>query len=108
MVSYLNIRSYPAVLVFTAYGLGLTRSERWHALHSLFEAAISRQHKQPRKVVDELFLETWSGLKDQKKFWNQIDGSRTRSTPLSDHLLRIFAEWGKSFVGLSPDFADVR
>jgi SIR2-like domain len=26
---YLNLRSYPAVLVFTAYGLGLTRAERW-------------------------------------------------------------------------------
>jgi len=29
---FLNIRSYPAVLVFTAYGLGLTRAERWSAL----------------------------------------------------------------------------
>jgi hypothetical protein len=26
--NYLNIRSYPAVLIFTAYGLGLTRSSR--------------------------------------------------------------------------------
>ena len=50
MKPYLNIRSYPAVFVFTAYGLGLTRSERWLALHSLFTAAISRQHKEPRSL----------------------------------------------------------
>jgi hypothetical protein len=68
VVPYLNIRSYPAVLVFTAYGLGLTRSERWPALHSLFAAAISRQHKEPREVVKELFLDTWSGP-EQKSFW---------------------------------------
>jgi SIR2-like domain len=55
---YLNIRSYPAVLVFTAYGLGLTRNERWPALHRLFSATIPHQHKGPRKVVEELFLET--------------------------------------------------
>jgi SIR2-like domain len=103
MKPYLNIRSYPAVLVFTAYGLGLTRSERWPALHSLFTAAISRQHKEPRKVVEELFLWAWSGI-EEKSWWEQIDGAGPRRTPLSDHLLRIFEEWGKSFVGLSPDF----
>jgi hypothetical protein len=103
MKPYLNIRSYPAVLVFTAYGLGLTRRERWPALHSLFTAAIARQHKEPRKVVEELFLWTWSGI-EQKSWWNQIDGTGLRRTPLSDHLLRIFEEWGKTFVGLSPDF----
>jgi hypothetical protein len=103
MTPYLNIRSYPAVLVFTAYGLGLTRSERWPALHSLFAATISRQHKTPRKVVEELFLWTWPGL-EEKSWWNQIDGPEIRRTPLSDHLLGIFVEWGKSFVGLSPDF----
>jgi hypothetical protein len=27
-----------------------------------------------------------------------------RKTPLSDHLLTIFEEWGQSFVGLIPDF----
>jgi phosphoglycolate phosphatase-like HAD superfamily hydrolase len=103
-IPYVNIRSYPAVLVFTAYGLGLTYSERWAALHSLFAAEISRQHKAPRRVVEELFLETWSGW-EQKNCWDQIDGvTDPRRTPLSDHLLKIFTEWGTSFLGLSPDF----
>lgn len=36
--AYLNLRSYPAVLVFTAYCLGLTRAERWRDLHSFLGA----------------------------------------------------------------------
>jgi hypothetical protein len=100
---YLNIRSYPALLVFTAYGIGLIRGERWRTLHRLFSATISRQHVEPRRIVDELFLWKWPGF-EEKSWWSQIDGPQPRRTPLSDHLLVIFTEWGKSFVGLLPDF----
>jgi len=31
---YLNIRSYPAVLMLTSYGIGLTLAQRWQALQS--------------------------------------------------------------------------
>jgi len=102
MAPYLNIRSYPAVLVFTAYGLGLTRSERWRTLHRLFSSMLRRKSKEPRRIVDELFLQKWSGVAE-KKYWNQIDG-KTRHTPLSDRLVGIFTEWSESFAGLSPDF----
>jgi hypothetical protein len=102
-VPYLNIRSYPAVLVMTAYGLGVTRSERWGILHRLFSAMIPRKYKQPRRIVDELFLQKWSGV-EEKAYWNRIDG-RSHHTPLSDRLLGIFSEWSKSFAGLSPDFS---
>jgi hypothetical protein len=101
-IPYLNIRSYPAVLVFTAYGLGLTRSERWQSLHFLFSAMIPRESKKPRRIVDELFLQNWIGV-EEKTWWNQMKGN-SRRTPLSDRLLGIFTEWGKSFAGLSPDF----
>jgi hypothetical protein len=103
MTPYLNIRSYPAVLVFTAYGLGLTRSERWRTLHRLFSATISRQDKDARKIVQGLFLQRWPGNED-KRWWDKIDRPEDMKTPLSDHLLGIFQERGKSFIGLSPDF----
>jgi SIR2-like domain len=88
MAPYLKIRSYPAVLVFTAYGLGLTRSERWRTLHRLFSATVSRQHREPRKIVDELFLWKWPGI-EEKSWWSRINGQRPRRTPLSDHLLDV-------------------
>lgn len=99
---YLNVRSYPAVLVFMAYGLGLTRAERWDALHRLFSAVIARQYKDPVRAVEALFLSAWKGTESDA--WKQIEGLHDKKTPLSEHLLPLFSAWGKSFVGLAPDF----
>jgi hypothetical protein len=99
---YLNLRSYPAVLVFTSYGLGLKRSERWSTLHRLFSATISAQNKGPSRVVDELFLSAWNGGKTE--VWKQLEGAEKQKTPLSEHLLVLFTDWGKSFLSLVPDF----
>jgi hypothetical protein len=101
---YLYLRSYPTVLVFTAYGLGLTRSERWRTLHRLFSASLEREHKEATRAVDALFLQAWRGWDGtENNAWQLIEGPR-HYTPLSDHLLAIFTEWGKSFIGLLPDF----
>jgi hypothetical protein len=99
---YLNLRSYPAVLVFTAYGLGLTRAGRWSALHNLFDAVINRQHREPVRAVEALFLWAWKGTEGDA--WKQIEGLERHKTPLSDHLFGLFSEWGKRFIGLAPDF----
>jgi hypothetical protein len=97
---FLGIRSYPAVLVFTAYGLGLTRAARWRALHGLFDFTIDQQHREPLRAVETLFLGAWKGT----DAWKLIEGLEQRNTPLSDHLLDIFSKWGKRFAGLTPDF----
>lgn len=102
LVAWLAIRSYPAVLVFTAYGLGLTRAQRWSALHALFSAPVLRPHREPERIVDLLFLWAWKGTEND--LWKRMEGLDTHKTPLSDHLLRVMAEWSNSFVGVSPDF----
>jgi hypothetical protein len=99
---YLNLRSYPAVLVFTAYGLGLTRAGRWSALHRLFDAVIDRQHRESVRAIEALFLWAWKGTENDA--WKQIEGLERHRTPLSDHLLALFTEWAKRFAGLTPDF----
>lgn len=102
ITAYLNIRSYPAVLVFTAYGLGLTRAERWGALHTLFDSVLLREHREPVRFVEALFLWAWKGQENDS--WHHIEGLEKHKTPLSDHLLTLFSEWGKRFIGLVPDF----
>jgi hypothetical protein len=99
---YLNLRSYPAVLVFTAYALGLTRADRWADLHRLYTATIARDYKEPVRVVEALFLWAWKGT--DHEVWKQMEGLEQKKTPLSEHLLSLFSAWGKSFVGLAPDF----
>jgi hypothetical protein len=102
LVGYLNLRSYPAVLIFTAYSLGLTRAERWKTLHELYSTPIDRGDHDPRRAVEMLFLHTWKGTEHDAR--KNIEGLERQKTPLSDHLLPLYQEWGKRFAGLTPDF----
>ncbi len=102
LVVWLGLRSYPAVLIFTAYGVGLTRSQRWETLHELLVAPWRREHRDPKRVVSALFLDEWKGAR--KEVWNELEGLDRRKTPLSDHLLEVMTNWRSSFAGVSAEF----
>lgn len=95
-------RLYPAVLIFTAYGLGLVRAGRYRTLHCLFDSPIHRKYKKQDRIVEILFLGSWQGSENQ--LWQQIDGLERRKTALSDHLFMLFSEWGKFFTEFTSDF----
>lgn len=99
---WLDIRSYPAVLVLTAYGIGLTKSERWDSLLKLFTATFSAEYRDPLPLVSMLFLGEWRGC--IRDYWKNLDGYQNRKTPLSDHLLETMTTWSRSFIGASPLF----
>lgn len=99
---WLGLRSYPAVLVFTAYGIGLTRSQRWSTLHDLLVAPWPREYHEPRRVVSVLLLWAWKGA--DQDVWKQLDGLDRRKTALSDHLHDVMSAWRASFAGVSSDF----
>jgi hypothetical protein len=99
---WLNLRSYPAVLISTAYGLGLTRAERWPALHTFLSAELTRQYHGPQRIVEMFFLSSWQGCDNDN--WQRIEGLERHKTALSDHLLEVFTPWAKSFVGISHEF----
>lgn len=99
---YLNVRSYPAVLVFTAYGIGLTRAARWGALHKFMSATVHRENRKPQRAVELLQLGAWKGAENE--IWQKLEGLDQRKTALSDHLFELMTDWARSFVGLSPDF----
>lgn len=103
LVIWLGMRSYPAVLVFTAYGLGLTKAQRWQTLHQLFSTRLPREYREPERIVSTLFLQAWKG--GDKDYWQHYAGLDKRlTTPLSDHLLGIMADWKSSFIGVEPNF----
>lgn len=100
---YLDIRTYPAVLVMTGYGLGLVRSERWADLHALFAAQVKRRNSNDTKrAVERLFLWAWPG--GNNDYWKNLEGFDRHKTALSDHLCGLFEKWSKSFVGVLPEF----
>lgn len=101
LVAYVELQSYPAVLAFTAYGLGLVRAERWSELHGFMRTKLSRLHSEPSTFVEALFLWAWAG--GDNDVWRGIEGFEQRRTALSDHLLSVFLRWGRRFQGQTPD-----
>ncbi|WP_221944630.1 hypothetical protein [Rhizobium laguerreae] len=99
---WLEIRSYPAVLFVTGYGLGLVRSRRWSDLHDLLAAPIQKRNDRGiERTVEKLFLGCWPG--GNNDYWKNLDGFERRKTALSDHLCGLFQNWSNSFVGASLD-----
>lgn len=98
----LHLRSYPAVLIFTAYGIGLTKAARWDILLKLFLSVLASENRKPQRVISTLFLWSWVG--GDKQIWQQLEGFDKRQTPLSDHLLDVMTSWSKSFTGADANF----
>lgn len=99
---WLNLRSYPAVLIFTAYSLGLTKSQRWYDLHHYFISDLSNEAQDSTKIVSNLFLDAWEG--GGNDLWQKLEGLNNRKTALADHLLEILSKWKDSFIGIEPNF----
>lgn len=99
---WLDLRSYPAVLVFTAYGVGLTRSHRWQTLHEFLVAPWPREYRDAKRTVSMLLLGAWKG--ERSELWRQLEGLDKRRTALSDHLFDVMSEWRSSFAGVSAEF----
>ena len=99
---WLRIRSYPTVLIFTAYGLGLTRAQRWSAMHQLFETTVLTESNEPARLIETLFLWDWKGYGND--LWKHLEDLDRRKTALSDHLCSLFTAWGPTFADLTPDY----
>lgn len=102
LTHWLNLRSYPAVLIFTAYGIGLTKAARWDMLLKLFSSTLAAEHREPQRIVSTLFIWSWVG--GGKELWQLLEGKECHKTPLSDHLLEVMMSWRKSFSGADANF----
>ena len=102
----LNLRSYPAVLLTTGYGIGLVDAHRWSALHRLLSETIHNpDHADPSRVVDSLFLNAWAGY--DHRLWQMVEGMERHKTPLSDRLCDLFGQWSTSFTAIVPDYEEL-
>ena len=98
-IVWLNLHTYPAALLFAAYGVGLVRSQRWATLHDLFSELITtRDGDDQKRMIEKLFLWSWEGGYDNT--WKELEGLEQRKTPFSDHSCEVLMEWGMSFIGV--------
>ncbi len=103
IVEFLDLRYFPAVLVTSAYSLGLTRAERWSELHSFLSSDAEMRPGTQARIVDRLFLTAWSvGHR-----WLNIEGYEKQNNALSNHLHDLLQVWSKSTIGPTSDFSEV-
>ncbi|MCK1615005.1 MULTISPECIES: SIR2 family protein [unclassified Bradyrhizobium] len=100
LVILIHLRTYPAVLLLYAYGLGLLAARRYADLFKLFSATLVTDRDTASTVVGHLFLNAWAGGANDA--WKILPGFERRKTALSDHLHELFQGWTGDYL-FSPD-----
>jgi hypothetical protein len=91
-----NIRTYPAVLLFYAYGIGLLKAQRFADLFKLFSTPINTGRDQTQTIASYLLLTRWEGTENDP--WKLLPGLDKRRTALSDHLHELFEGWTVDYL----------
>src|SRR6218665_1963565 len=99
--SWPSLRSYPAVLVFTAYGIGLTKAARWGTLLKLFLVILTSEYYGQQKAVLTLLPGSTHNVSLP---WQNLEGFDRHIKPLSEHLLVVMTDWRKSFAAVDANF----
>ena len=96
---WIELKRYPAALVFYGYGLGLTRAGRLSDLYALMEHPIANETSVRMPLIEELspyYLEDLTG----SQAWESLDSGTSRS--IYDRFAEILApSWSTSFAGVS-------
>jgi hypothetical protein len=103
LVILLALRTYPGVLLFYAYGIGLLKARRYRDLYRLFSAEISTPHGNKTHVVSHLLLGAWEGMSDETG-WKLLPGLENHKTALSDHLHEMFEKWTENYIFVRAEF----
>jgi hypothetical protein len=88
---WINLRTYPAVLLWYAFGIGALKGARYKALFEWMTAPIDEESsKQTKPAVQSLFSVAWITDGTLIQVWQKLEGLERRKTPLSDHLHEVF------------------
>jgi len=101
-----NLRTYPAVLLFYGYGLGLLKAQRFADLFKLFSTPINTGRDQAKTVASHLLLGRWEGMENDP--WKQLmPGLEQRRTALSDHLHELFHGWTVDYLFTAGEYTSL-
>lgn len=96
LVVLIGLQSYPSVLTFYAYALGLLKAKRYRELFRLFGYQVYDRNREDRdNLLRLLFLGSWKGWDEGA--WRSIAALKQKRTPLSEHLHSLFSEWARDY-----------
>jgi hypothetical protein len=96
LVILINLRTYPAVLIFYACGLGLLAAKRYADLFNLFSFPLVVNRETSTSAVGHLLLSAWAG--GENETWRMLPDLEKRKTALSDHLHDVFQSWSHDYL----------
>lgn len=97
LVVFINIRAYAAVLTYQACALGLTKAQNWAQLFRLMGVEIDTRYEATERLIEAVSPSLWKG--SDRDLWNHLPEYERRYTPLSDHLIDVFSDWSRAFLG---------
>jgi len=103
--SLVNLRTYPAVLLFYAYGIGLLKAQRFETLFKLFSAPVNVGRDNSRTVASHLYLDAWEGMEHDP--WRLVHELKGPKTALSDHLHGLFQQWTSDYIFTNGEFTSL-
>jgi hypothetical protein len=92
----INLRTYSAVLILYAYGLGLLTARRYADLFNVFSFPLVTNRDTVTSVVGHLLLGSWQG--GENEIWRLLPDLEKRKTALSDHLHDVFQSWSQDYL----------
>jgi hypothetical protein len=85
------LRTYPAVLVMYAFGIGALSASRFDVLLQWLLTPVYLENECTNKpAVQSLFLFAWDDDGTQKAVWRLLEGLEHHYIPLSEHLYQVF------------------
>jgi hypothetical protein len=97
--AWINLRTYPAMLLLYGFGLGALKAGEYKILFRWLTQQVRREGRQMVSAAETLLLAGWSGYDQQ--VWQKLDGLERRKTPLSDHLHDVSENWTADYL-LAP------
>jgi hypothetical protein len=96
---FLSLRSYHAVLMLYALGIGALKAGRYDLVFRLYSLGIASENYGSRPAVQELFLENWEAGKSEKA-WAALPefGDQRLLSALSVHLSTLFRQWTDDYL----------
>ena len=107
VVVLLAMRTYPALLLVYAFGLGTLKAGRYDRMFALFSTRMENPYRDTKRfLIESLFHNAWEG--SDRGNWNLLPehNSKNYKSPLSRHLRLIFSAWAADYIFL-PNEVDL-
>ncbi len=91
---WLDLKFYPSVLLFYAYGLGLVKAGKYDMLFRWCTLRVRLENNESLPIIVRI-SNWWAETHDR---WKMLEGLNNARTPLSDHLHKLTAPWSSDYM----------